>query len=206
MPLFSLSAEFSGILVLSKAQGIKWRWVYISFQVLLYAAEKIIFLPLYILLTFFITEPPIFSTLALPSVVTWHTCSVTRKIHCHLLYKRNGNGKSHRFRSNWIPIWKRWLFQENGSSELCSCFLCAMRPWKSCTSFYLEWTEHMTFVFKEMSFLWCTASYYHKSPRRLLMGSFRELGCMLKRAAPYNMLNVWDSIFSTHRESTYCCF
>lgn len=45
-------------------------------------------------LHFFIAEPPIFSTLSLPSVVTQHTCSAARKIRCHLLYKRNGNGRA----------------------------------------------------------------------------------------------------------------
>lgn len=42
-PFLSLSAEFCGIFVLSNAQGIKCIYVYISFQVLLYAAKRIFF-------------------------------------------------------------------------------------------------------------------------------------------------------------------
>lgn len=91
-PFQSLS-EFCGIFVLSNAQGIKCRCVYISFEVLLYAAKRIVFcLCTYCLLIFMVTEPPMFSTLALPSVVTWHIYSVAQKIHCHVLYRRNVNG------------------------------------------------------------------------------------------------------------------
>lgn len=49
-PSRSLSAEFCGIFVLSNAQGIKCRCVYISFEMLLYPARSlgffIVFVPI----------------------------------------------------------------------------------------------------------------------------------------------------------------
>lgn len=46
--------------------------------------------------------------------------------------------------------------------------------------FYLKWIEHMTFAFKTMSVLWCAASYYHTSPRWLLMWYLTGYGYLLE--------------------------